>query len=289
MLGSTLFRYLGSDPALQVQGTMRGDPSGSTIGSVRHRPNASLVGYVKGPDDDQFVQVLADFGPNVIVNCVGCRQQPRSPAEAVKMIYANSLVPHKLAKLAGEFGARLIHFSSDGVFSGRRGLYREDKVPDPVDVYGHSKLLGELDYPHCLTLRTSMIGHASKESDQLVDWLFRQKVKINGYRQAIFSGLPTIEIAMIVREILLPRTELMGIWHLAAAPISKFKLLRLIVERYGLDVEVVPTPEPVIDRSLDASRFYTATGYVAPSWPELIDRMREFQLKGSFEIEKRRN
>ena len=193
------------------------------------------------------------------------------------MINANSLWPHSLAKLAGDLGARLIHFSSDGVFSGRQGQYRENDNPDPIDVYGHSKLLGEPDYPHCLTLRTSMIGHASKESDQLVDWLIRQNGTIKGYQQVIFAGLPTIEIALIVRSILLPRVDMAGVWHLAAEPISKFELLGLIVKRYGLDIEVIPIPDPVTNRSLDASRFCTTTGYVAPAWSELIDRMYEYQ------------
>jgi dTDP-4-dehydrorhamnose reductase len=277
MLGGTLFRHLGSDPTLQVKGVMRGDPSEVTVGFLAPRPNTSLEGNVAGPDDERFVQVFANFKSDVTINCIGWRRRPRSAAEAVGMVTANSLWPHRLAMLAGDLGARLIHFSSDGVFSGERGHYREDDVPDPVDAYGLSKLLGEPDYPHCLILRTSMIGHASKDSDQLVDWLMRQKGKISGYQRAIFSGLPTIEIASIVREILLPRTDMAGIWHLAAAPISKFELLRLIVERYDLDVEVVPTLDPVIDRSLDASRFRAATDYIAPSWSELVYRMHEFR------------
>lgn len=277
MLGVALFRHLGSDPTLQVKGIMRGDPSKSRVGYLPPKVNTSLVGNVSCSDENLLAQILAKFRPNFVINCIGWRRQPQSAADVIEMITVNSLWPHRLAMLASDMGARLIHFSSDGIFSGRQGQYREDDVPDPVDAYGLSKLLGEPDYPHCLTLRTSMIGHASKGSDQLVDWLMRQKGKVNGYQRVFFSGLPTIEIASIVRRILLPRTDMAGIWHLAAAPISKFELLRLIVARYGLDIEVVPSLDPVIDRSLDASRFRSATYYISPSWPELVNRMYEFQ------------
>lgn len=273
MLGCALFKRLGSDPALRVQGIMRGDSAASIQESLEAATNAAIVGNISSLDDGRLTQIMAAFRPTVIINCVGWRRQPLCATESAEMIVANSLFPHRLAGLARDFAERLIHFSSDAVFSGRRGGYREEDVPDPADAYGLSKRLGEPDYPHCLILRTSLIGHAHQRSDQLVDWFLRQKGQVDGYRRAIFSGLPTAEVASIVRDVLLPRTELCGIWHLAAQPISKFELLSLIAERYGIDVEVTPAPGPAIDRSLDATRFRSATGYVAPSWPELIDRM----------------
>ncbi len=277
MLGTALFRRLGCDPALQVMGLMRGDPLASVVGPVARSANTCLVGNVTHPDDSHLAQVVSDFAPHVMVNCIGWRRRPQSAAESVELITANCLWPHRLATLAAEIGARLIHFSSDAVFSGRRGHYREEDVPDPVDVYGVSKLLGEPEHPGCLTVRTSLIGHAYPDGDQLVDWLLRQKGTVNGFERAVFSGLPAVETASIVRDILLPRTDMAGIWHVAAAPISKFELLRLIVERYAVDVQVVPAADRAIDRSLNASRFRDATGYCAPGWPELIDRMFEFR------------
>jgi len=278
MLGAALCKHLSSDPALQIMGLMRGDPLVSSIRDIVPRANIfPIIGDVDHLEDERLLEILSDFSPDAIVNCIGWRQQPKCPGQSVKLIVANALWPHRLALLADQIGARLIHFSSDAVFSGSRGQYREDDPPDPVDVYGISKLLGEPREPHCLILRTSLIGHASPDSDQLVDWLLRQKGCVNGYEKAVFSGLPTVEIASIVRDIVLPQTKMAGIWHLAAAPISKFELLRQIVERYGIDLEVVPTAEPTIDRSLDASRFQEATGYCAPSWPELIDRMFKFR------------
>ncbi len=275
MLGADLFRHLGSYPTLQVMGLMRGDPRDTMIGTVPSSKNTSIVGGISYSEGKCLAKVLREFAPNVMVNCIGWRKQPQNASQTIEMIAANALLPHRLAMLAGEIGARLIHFSSDAVFSGKRGRYLEHDVPDPVDAYGVSKLLGEPNYPHCLILRTSMIGHVSKKSDQLVDWLIRQKGIINGYQKTVFSGLPTIEIASIMRTILLPRTELVGIWNLAAAPISKFELLKMIVEKYNIDVDVVPVAHPTFDRSLNASRFLDATGYVVKPWPELIEQMYE--------------
>lgn len=273
MLGGTLFRQLNSDPILQVHGVMRLDPSKSSTRSLQSRTHISVIDDVLSSDDAPLLQLMTAFRPQIVINCIGWRRLPQSASEAVAMIAVNSQWPHRLAYLSQKFGARLIHFSSDAVFSGHRGNYREEDVPDPIDVYGVSKLLGEPNYPNCLILRTSLIGQSSHRSDQLVDWLLRQKGQVNGYEHAIFSGLPTIEIALIVQKILLRQYALIGTWHLAAAPISKFKLLELIVERYGIDVDVLACPNPVIDRSLDASRFHSATGYAPPPWPELIDRM----------------
>ncbi len=273
MLGFSLYRYLGDDPSLQIMGTMRGDPAASVLGKLPSARNRSLVGNILRPDDERLQCALAQFKPNAIINCIGWRRQPQCEFDNVKMIEANSLWPHQLALLAGNLKARLIHFSSDAVFSGRRGHYREEETPDPADSYGLSKLLGEPDYRQCITLRTSLIGHSPDKNDQLIDWFVRQKGKVNGYQRAIFSGLPTIEIASIVRNILLKRIDLFGVWHLASSPISKFELLSLVTARYGLDVKLKPTSNPVIDRSLDGARFAAETGYVAPSWPELIDQM----------------
>jgi len=275
MLGASLFRSLSRDSALAVLGLMRRDPTAATLASPPPGSNASLE--LEDMNAPALMRRLEAFRPDVVVNCIGWRRRPTNPADTVAMIDANSIWPHRLAAIAGDLNARLIHISSDGVFSGCKGGYREEDAPDPIDAYGRSKLLGETDYPHCLTLRLSLIGHASKDSDQLVDWLLRQRGKINGYRRVIFSGLPTVEVARVMREIILPRPDLAGIWHLAAAPISKFDLLQLIATRYGVDVEIAPLDQPEIDRSLDASRFRDATGYVAPPWPQLLDRMCETQ------------
>jgi dTDP-4-dehydrorhamnose reductase len=190
------------------------------------------------------------------------------------MTEVNSDWPHRLARMAEGVGARLIHISSDGVFSGRRGQYRETDTPDPTDPYGRSKLLGEPAGAHCTVVRTSLIGHAYPDSNQLVDWLLRQTGIVTGFQRSIFSGMPVTEAARIVHGILLRRPDIVGIVHLAAPPISKFDLLTRIAALYGLDLEVRPAQEPVLDRSLDASRFASLCGYATPGWPRLLEDMK---------------
>jgi dTDP-4-dehydrorhamnose reductase len=173
-------------------------------------------------------------------------------------------------------GARLIHISTDCVFSGSRGMYREDDFSDAYDLYGKSKYIGEVrDDAHAITLRTSIIGHELDSKVALVDWFLSQQGSAKGYRRAMFSGLPTVELARIIRDFVLPRPELRGLYHVAAEPIAKYDLLSLIAEQYGKQIEIKGDDAVIIDRSLDSTRFTLATGYRAPEWPALIALMRQ--------------
>jgi dTDP-4-dehydrorhamnose reductase len=192
-------------------------------------------------------------------------------------IPVNTLMPHRLAGLCKLVGTRLIHVSTDCVFSGQRGGYVEGDFADARDVYGKSKALGEVIYPHCVTLRTSTIGHELASQFGLLDWFLAQEGRCKGYTRAVFSGLPTVVFAQVVRDIVVPQTELSGLYHVAAKPIAKFDLLRMIADVYGKDIDIVPDDKLVIDRSLDAKRFQLATGYVAPEWPEMIKLMHTYK------------
>ena len=173
--------------------------------------------------------------------------------------------------------ARLIHVSTDCVFSGERGGYVEGDPTDARDAYGKSKALGEVDYPHAITLRTSIIGHELQSKISLLDWFLAQNKRCNGYTKAIFSGLPTVVFAQLIRDIVIPHQELSGLYHISAKPISKFDLLKLIAEVYGKSIHIEPEEELVIDRSLNSMRFQLATGYIAPEWPELIQLMHAYK------------
>jgi dTDP-4-dehydrorhamnose reductase len=155
-------------------------------------------------------------------------------------------------------------------------MYSESDPPDAQDLYGRSKLLGEVDYPHAVTLRTSIVGHELGGAHGLVGWFLAQSESVRGYTKAVFSGLPTVELAAVIRDRVLSRPSLHGLYHVAAAPIAKYELLRLVATQYGKAIEVVPDERVAIDRSLDGSRFREATGYEAPPWPELVRRMHEF-------------
>jgi dTDP-4-dehydrorhamnose reductase len=170
----------------------------------------------------------------------------------------------------------LIHVSTDCVFSGSRGNYRESDTSDATDLYGKSKFIGEVSYPHTITLRTSIIGHELTGNHSLIGWFLAQSGPVKGYTKAIFSGLPTVELARVVRDHVLPNRDLSGLYHVAAEPIDKFDLLNIVAKAYGKDIAIEPDDRVSIDRSLNAERFRAATGYVAPAWPDLIARMRDF-------------
>jgi dTDP-4-dehydrorhamnose reductase len=187
----------------------------------------------------------------------------------------NALMPHRLAEYCGMMGARLIHVSTDCVFSGNKGNYSEHDQPDAVDFYGKTKHLGEVLGQHCLTLRTSTIGRELGTRHGLLEWFLAQK-ECKGYRRAIFSGLPTVEFARVVRDVVIPNEDLSGLYHVGARPIDKDSLLRLIAQVFGKETSIVSDDQLVIDRSLDVARFTAATGYRAPEWQNLIEMMREY-------------
>jgi dTDP-4-dehydrorhamnose reductase len=284
MLGDALIEHFLRETDYELIGTARANAAGVPLTAAHKQERFELVDGVSIEDEIGFDELLDRVQPAVVINCIGLRGTPQNPIEAAEMIRVNSVWPHRLASWTSRHGVRLIHVSSDAVFSGLKGQYSEEDIPDPVDVYGRSKLLGEPKAPMCLTLRTSMIGHASVESDQLLDWLLRQTGSIQGFRNAVFSGLPTVEIARIIRRYVLPNSEMEGVWHLAAAPISKFDLLTVIADRYALDLAIKPVDEPVIDRSLDASKFATETSYIAEPWPKLIE-----ELYWSLELQSRKS
>ena len=155
-------------------------------------------------------------------------------------------------------------------------MYTEGDASDAKDLYGRSKYLGEVDYPHAITLRTSIIGHELEGARSLVGWFLAQEGNVKGFKRAVFSGLPTVEIARIIRDYVIPHPELHGLYHVSAEPINKYDLLRLVAQVYEKEIGIDPDETLVIDRSLDSTRFRKLTGYNPPAWPELIQSMHQF-------------
>lgn len=235
-------------------------------------------------DSDLVATVVEDFQPDVILNAVGIVKQRSEGKQYIPSIEVNALFPHRLAVMARESDARLVHFSTDCVFSGRGGGYEESALPDPVDLYGRSKLLGELDYDRCLTLRTSIIGLELSRRQGLVEWALAQTGEIPGYRRAIYSGLTTIELARLAQTLICEFPQLNGVWHVAAEPISKYELLVRLFSALGRsDVTVLPDDSVVCDRSLRSDRFSLATGYRVPGWESMLGDLakRVFERKGA--------
>jgi len=267
MLGHKLLGTLASHFA--VVGTVRG-------GSVPRSPLSEITirPGVEAMDFDTVRRALADIQPQVVVNCIGIVKQLAAAKESVASITVNALFPHQLAELCQATGIRLIHISTDCVFSGNKGNYTEDDLPDPVDLYGRSKLLGEVSGPVCLTLRTSMIGRELRSPAGLVEWFISQRGgEVQGYGRAIFSGLTTSVLARLIRDIIEHHPDLEGLWHVSADPICKYELLCLINDKMGLNIRVKRQTQYCCDRSLNSDRFRQQVGFCPPSWNEMIDEM----------------
>ncbi len=272
MLGNAVFRILSDSVGVQVFGTIR-----SAHAQRYFIPELALKLVVAEnlEEHDTLEQLFDIVKPHVVVNCAALGRQ--SPSAPMKSVSIYSLLPHRLSRLCRLRSARLIQISSDGVFSGSQGGYTEDDYPDATDVYGIAKLLGEVNEPHAITLRTSIIGHQVQTKTGLLEWFLSQNNECQCYSRAIFSGLPTVVLAQLIRDVLLPRPDLHGIYHVASKAISKCDLLRLVAETYGKSIEIIPFDKHVIDRSLNADRFRAATGYVTPDWPELIRIMHFYK------------
>lgn len=274
MLGNAMMRVMAETGEHDVRGTAR-------AGAVKRHFSAQLSEHILAGVDvenaDALARVFAEVRPEVVVNCIGLVKQLADADDPLMALPINAMLPHRLARLCDLIGARLVHVSTDCVFNGTKGGYRESDPSDAEDLYGKSKFLGEVAYPHTITLRTSIIGHELGSAHGLVGWFLEQEGCVKGYRRAIFSGLPTVELSRIVRDIVLPRPALSGLYHVAATPIAKFDLLRLIASAYGKMITIEPDDRVKIDRSLNADRFRKATGYVAPAWPDLVARMRDFK------------
>ncbi len=273
MLGNAMLRTLSQTDAHEAWGTAR---STALLSNFDPPLTKRIVTGIDVENVDALTTLLAEVRPAAVINCIGLVKQLAQADDPLSALPINAILPHRLARLCGLIGARLVHISTDCVFSGRKGGYRESDPSDAEDLYGRSKYLGEVDYPNAITLRTSIIGHELGSARGLVGWFLAQEGRINGYRKAIFSGLPTVELSRVVRDVVLPRPDLKGLYHVAAEPIAKLELLHLIRDAYGKTIDIVPDDRLSIDRSLNAERFQAATGYVAPGWPELVARMRDF-------------
>ena len=273
MLGNAIFRFFSRNEGYVVFGTVR---SGQAIRLFPVELRASLIAGVDVENIDNLTRLFSQIHPDFVINCVGLVKQLAQAEDALSAIPINSLLPHRLARLCEIAGARLTHISTDCVFNGQKGMYTESDAADATDLYGRSKYLGEVDYPNAITLRTSIIGHELDDARSLVGWFLAQEGRVKGYKRAIFSGLPTVEIARIIRDYVIPNSQLHGLYHVSADPINKFDLLKLVAEVYGKKIDIEEDKSFVIDRSLNSTLFRLTTGFEPEPWPELVRRMHAF-------------
>lgn len=266
MLGHQLVESLG--PRHDVVGTLRG--AADDYSALRpFLPRRSHYG-VDARDSARLAALVAEERPDAVVNAVGIVKQRNEAKDAILSLEVNALLPHRLALACNEVGARLVHLSTDCVFSGATGMYAESDLPDARDLYGRSKLLGEVAAAGCVTLRTSIIGLELSRRKSLVEWFLAQRGTIRGFRRAIYSGFTTLEMARIIEHVLLHRPTLQGLYHVSSEPIDKYTLLVLLRDRIGRDVEILPDDEFHCDRSLASPRFRADADYSPPTWDAMI-------------------
>lgn len=275
MLGSMLFKVMSCNDEHEVWGTLRNNYYSRYFS---RRNQSRLINNVNLLDQDSVIKLVDRVRPDTIINCVGVIKQHIESTDPLAILPVNAMLPHRLANITKLSGIRLIHFSTDCVFSGNKGLYCEDDESDAKDLYGKSKYMGELrDYSHAITLRTSIIGHELESRYSLLDWFLSQKGNVKGYKRAIFSGLTTLEIANVVKKYVLPNIQLSGVYHVSSHPIDKMSLLELVAKIYEKkDIIIVSDEEVQINRSLDSNRFQKETGYNAQEWSVMLRSLCDY-------------
>lgn len=270
MLGHKLHQVLA--PVFDTTGTVRGPYR--NISRYDFFQPSRIVPDVDAVEISRLEKVIEETSPDVVVNCIGVVKSLVEPAGVLAAIWLNSLFPHQLYRICRAKGVRLIHISTDCVFSGRKGNYREDDPSDAEDVYGKTKYLGEVNEAGALTIRTSIIGRELAGANGLLEWfLANQGGSVEGYTNAIFSGFPTLHLSRIIADIIKNHQNLGGIYHISSEPISKFKLLTLINKAMRLNIDIKEYPDYHVDRSLDSTLYRKETGFIPPSWEEMVEEL----------------
>ncbi len=270
MLGHRLWINLRQEHEVWV--TVRGERN--PFPQVAEFPEEFIRYRVDGMIFDEVTRALASIQPDLVINCIGLiKQMGHLAQDPLFSISLNTLLPHRISLICRTARIRMIHISSDCVFSGRKGNYTESDQSDAEDLYGRTKFLGEVHYPHTVTLRTSIIGQELKTHLGLIEWFLAQTGPIKGFQKAIFSGFTTAELARIILRYVIPNPELSGLYHVSSDPISKYDLLKLAREAYHKEIKILPEQDFYCDRSLDSTRFRQVSGYQPPAWPAMISEM----------------
>lgn len=267
LIGSNLFFELSRSKDYSVFGAAR-------VNDKNLFPANLHANILTNVDVGNLVGVQAIFDrvcPDIVINCVGVTKHIKDSQDPTLSIRLNSLLPHELHKLCKLNSARLIQISTDCVFAGLKGLYDEGSIPDSVDLYGRTKILGEIISDDALTLRISTVGSELQSKHGLLEWFLDQKLQCEGYSRAIFSGLPTKYFAGVLADKVFQNPDLVGLYHISSIPIDKYSLLNLFKGRFNVDIDIIQNDKFVIDRSLSCSKFCEATGYKPLNWDELVN------------------
>lgn len=270
MLGHKAFSIFSENPKFETFGTVR---KASDITNY-FKDSKNIFSNVDALKPESAFNLIEKLNPDIILNCIGVIKQLKEAKDPILSIEINSLFPHKLARHIRDSQTRLIHISTDCVFSGDTGNYKEGDISDAKDLYGKSKYLGELiNYDNCITLRTSIIGPELKGKLSLLEWFLGQEKPIKGFTNAIYSGFTTLELINIIEKYVIKNPTKNGLYHLSSNPISKFKLLKTIAKKYAKQNEIEPFEDFKNNKSLNSDLFKKDFGYIVKSWEQMISEM----------------
>ncbi len=273
MLGHKMFQTLSRDFD-DVYCTILGKLNEPFYSSIDLFQNDKIIEGTNAADLVDLREKLDTIKPDVAVNCIGIVKQREEAKAYIPSITLNALLPHVLAECLDAWNGKLIHFSTDCVFSGKKGDYTEEDPSDAEDLYGKTKYLGETTESNALTLRTSIIGRELANFKSLLEWFLSQNGKtVQGYKNVIYSGVTTNYLAKTVSNLIKDFPDLAGLYQVTAPKISKHDLLCRIRDAYGLNIEIIPNETEVCDRSMIGEKFRNVTGYPEPSWQSLIEEL----------------
>ena len=229
--------------------------------------------------EDNIEEFLAGINPDIIINAAGVTTRREKESTINQIKFTNSLLPNILSSWSEKDDCKLIHFSTDCVFSGEKGNYKDGDKGDAIDTYGKTKSLGEVSGPNTLTLRSSRIGFELYNNTELLEWVFSNKNKtINGFSNVIYSGITTTLMSKIVVKIIDDFPDLKGIYNISSAPISKYALLKKINDIFDLNIEIKSIESKASDKSLVYSNFFNKTHIEIPNWDSMLQELKETWL-----------
>ena len=273
MLGHKIINYLQAQGSIDVEFTVRNSRKQEICKKIFGRKARFIF---NGNNPESALDIICKYNPDFCINCLGIIKQLDNTENFIEYIKINSLLPHYLSNYCSKNNSRLIHISTDSVYSGIKGNYNEDDIPDPQDYYSRSKLLGEVSNKNDITIRTSIIGPEINNSKGILEWFKSCDKTVYGYSDVLFSGFPTIELSRIIYQYIIKKEVKNGIYNISSKPISKLNLLKLINKSYGLNKNIIEDKSLKINRTLDCSKFKKETNFVSKEWNSMIEKMREF-------------
>ncbi len=271
MMGSMLTRVLKKDKRFQILCTYRNFEKVKILNL-----NQNQLKKINVSNLEDIKKLIIRFKPDYLINCIGLIKQLCNKKNLKETKFLNSTFPKKISKIAEKNKFKIIHLSTDCVFSGKKGNYKEKDTADAEDIYGKSKFNGEVKSKFVINIRTSIIGNELTTSLSLLNWFLKQK-KVNGFNQAYFSGLTTLELSnILIKKIILNNKFSSGLFHVSGPNISKLILLKLIKKIYKRKTIINIDNNFKIDRSLNSSKFKKITKYKKKSWLVMIKNLRKF-------------